>query len=1132
MKVMVKRLVEDDFDWLNGWMWDRSRAIRVELNKNYRRQEDNDVYVQVYEMCIRFHLLSMHQMARSKALGKDYDRHTDWEQLSAALNQMKELWDKIKVYEPQDRRTPCPLELSRVTEIHAYNIIVGLKEPEHREEVRRHPRVRTAHAIVRAAEDTKNPVAFWQLMGSSQVSYLMACAAATRFNAVRIDTLEAMVKAYMVHKQKVDELTLPRLVDLLGFDDEAQVTAFCAEFGGEFETDHDGTTRLRPETLTMRHDPAIINKQMFSQKYVENKRGGRNLAAVLLGQNINQARAEGLIEASYNQQDADSLFVPHSSTPSNPTSSNPFAAVAAQTAMQPRPAAVQPGLFNPSKDPIKFSTPSATSTPSNPFANAAAKLPTDGQPRIPTGPAAAANPFASFAKKAPPTGPSNANGAATPTPANAFQTPAATSIFAKSASSSGLGASATPSFFPTTASTGNSSSAFGTLGAPGNGSTTASASSTSTPAPSLFQTSAAPSSSFPSFSLANPAGGPAGSAPPSAPSTAFSGFTGFPTSSGLSLAPNNSATITTAPSPSTPLQPSNPAPIEDKKQKEAELAQQKAREEEERKAKAEEQRKAEEERRWKIQEEQAKARAAEQERRLREQEEAERRRAEQEAERLRLEHEATRKADSERKRALQALGTTLFSDPRGGLLQEYIQHLANTIATDIKKELRAERQAQDDALADEMAARRRLRLATVAFRRWYQYVAWKHQKAEAQRARERRRKLRAETQEKRKSVANSAASTPAPEVQSVTDTPVDRPLANGSTNGILKRTLSRKAGRSTRAEREDSTQSNGDFSRSYYEARARSTVSSETQPIVDRTETNYFKLLAMGIEPSAASDLSIDANKSMKRSFGSTDSEDVNQAENKRIRRSTSSLDAPDAFRRSLPPTTHPSSALRQSLPAPTTDEERSARYRAIKESLARSGHRASQSIDGGHSVRESMPPSSRHSTPFGRSVGEDKPKYWARQSRFVPQHLYGQPDAIRTYRMEVGAMETSTMGIRPEPSTMLNAKARASEVGFLSSPVRPALEATPKQVASEALVVEEDGDADTEEDAEEEEVYEEYEVEDDGYNGVYHEVEEVYDESEEDEDEDEDEEEEESSAESAGMRPGATQDDAIELSD
>ena len=286
----------------------------------------------------------------------------------------------------------------------------------------------------------------------------------------------------------------------------------------------------------------------------------------------------------------------------------------------------------------------------------------------------------------------------------------------------------------------------------------------------------------------------------------------------------------------------------------------------------------------------------------------------------------------------------------------------------------------------------------------------------------------------------------------------------------------------------------------------------------------------MGIEPSAASSLSIDANKTMKRSFDSTESEDVNHAENKRLRRSTSSLDAPDTFRRSLPPTTHSSSALRQSMPAPTTDEERSARYRAIKESLARSGHRPSQSIDGGPSFRESMAPSSRHSTPFGRSTGtaiaDDKPKYWARESRFVPHHLYGKPDAIRAYRMEVSARETSTLGSRPEPSKAQSAK--VSEPGFLSSPVRPALAPAQRPVTQEAHATEDD--ADTEEDDEEAEG----ELQNEGWDDAHAFSEVSYDEDEElyDEDDDVSEEGDDSGSDSGGMQPGATQDDAIELSD
>lgn len=1124
MKVMINRLIDDDFDWLNGWMWDRSRAIRVELNKNYRLPEDNEVYVRIYEMCIRFHLVSMQQMSKSKALGKDYDRHTDWEQLGAACNQMKELWDKIKVYMPQDGKTPSPLEASRVAEIHAYNIIVGLKEPDHREAVRRHPRVRTAQAIVRLAQDSKNPSAFWSLVRSNRVSYLLACAAATRFNAVRVDTLEAMVKAYMVHKQKVDELTLVKLVDMLGFDNQDQVKSFCAEFGGEFETDHQNITRLRPETLTIRHDPSILNKQYFSQKYVEFKRGGRNLAAILLGYNMGDAGSEGMVE-TISDEDEDSLFVPESSAPSNP-----FAAAAstAQTTGQASPFA-KPGLFDPSKDTIKFSTPSNASGVTNPFAGAAAKSSNNGQSTTPA-PATGANPFAPFAAKNPAASLS-VNGFGTPAPAASFPTPAASNSFTKTA-------------IPNT---------FATLGT-----TTAPSAPGATPA---FSLSAGSSAGFTGFSSLKPTNSLTGDVASAATSTGLTGFPKLPTfSSTPSLTPKIPGTPAAAPLFATPSQPLAASPNEDKKQKEAEEVQRKAKEEEARKAQeerervAEEQRrKAEEERQRKIQEEQAKALVAEQQRRLRE---------EKEAERIRLENEAARKAEVERQKALEVMGRNLFQDPKEGFMTQYLQHLTTIIAQETMKTIEAEQDARDNALADRMAQERRVRLVRMAFYKWCHVIESKRKKAEALRRRERRRRFKAEVKERRSSKASSAISPQALEVQPVGEVPEERPLANSTKGPTSNRSAmsppkTRKPQKAARSVRPSSEISNGDFSQSYYDARAESRINQAMQPIVDRTETNYFKLLAMGVDRATARDLTIDSGNALKRSFGSTEGEDAPPTESsKRVRRSPSSLfETPDRPRRSLPPTTHPSSALRQSLPVPVDDEERVARYRAIKASLVRSGHRPSQSIDGSRTFRDSV---SRQSTPFGNSTTrnpEERPKYWARESRFVPQHLYGQPDAIREYRRQVNAKSPSSSFAASEP------QGRAPDPpGFLLSSPVPAVERKEEIVAqtqmrdlpersAAAVVIDDDadeedgGELDTEIEVEgeewdgyddnigddfggeeEEELFYDEDAKDEVLNSEDDDLSDDIEEEEEDYDDDDD--------DDGVQRPGATQDDAIELSD
>lgn len=1116
MVTMIERLKGDSFEYLDGWIWDRSRAVRVELSKNYRRREDTDSFLGCYEMCIRFHLLSMHQMSK-RSEGVAYDRHTDWEQLAASCNQIKELWDKIKVYVPEDGVTPSPLEASRVAEIHAYNIILGLKERDHREEVRRHPRVRIAQALVRAAHDTKNYTTFWRMVRSSQVSYLMACAAATRFMSVRSDTLGAMVKAYMVHKQKIDDWTLAKLVDVFGLDDENQVRTFCQAYGGEFETNAQGVTYLRPETITMRKDPFGKN-HFFSQKYVESKRGGRNLAAVLLGYNMMQALQKGLMEPTASE-DEDSLFIPDSRIPSGP--SNPFAAAAARTSTHPStmfPSGIQPGLFDASKNSVKFApTPNAPSTtaPANPFASVAAKLNVTGQ----STPPAAGFPSASIGFPAP---------ATTASPglsgkANAFTPSANGNPFANLAGQKALDAP-----------------------------TAANGAGTSAPGTSIFPTSTASSNAFTGFT--KPVA--PNSAPSSAPTTGFSAFATSSAPSASSVGLGTSATGLSFAKPAettiTPPTEEQQRKTAEEEQRKAEEARQKAQEEElrreqekRRQAAEEQQRRAEEEQRRRVQEEQAKARVAEQQRRARE---------ERERERLRAQQEAARQAEAQRRQALEVMATNLFDDPRDGMMKQFLENMVENMVKDAKAALLKEQQAQNDARADEMWQRKRLNLAHAAFYRWAQHVHKKRRKAEARQLRDRRRKLKAEIEAAKSSAASSAASPPAQEVQAVAEVPVDQPVTprpNGLSNGVSRRTkqTSQPTAQPNQPNGESSTLPIHDFSQSYYEARAQS---NERRVTVDRTETDYFRLRAMGIDP----------NKLRKRSYDSSDEEDAQKADNKRARTSSSSTgqQAPVNFRTSLPP--------------PTTDEERIARFRAIRESMARNNHgrrhSPSRSVDFNSSrmstfnasttsqiiqrARETLArvSPSQQSTPdrsFARSTGtplpSDKPAYWARQSRFVPQHLYGQPEAIRAYRAQVGGRSPAGSQTSPDASqakgkmqTLDNA---SDPLGFLSSPIPTQQSYFPTQqpqsqrqnftVETDVLSLEDDADG--------EERRSDGDGEFDGYSGENDELEEGEEEegefySEEEEEDGDEGEEEYSDVDEAlsALKPGCTEDDAIELSD
>lgn len=1083
----MQRIDEDPFEFLNSWIWDRSRAVRKDFVSTDRKRQDTEPYAGCLELCIRYHLLSMQQMAEREG----YERQPEEEQLSASYADLMRLWQNCNVYktsasgnsnEGHAPTAPQQLTTAHAAEFEAYLIILSIRwgnrsRGSHYEIVRRHPRVKAAETLVRAATETRDFAKFWSIIASSQVSYLMACAAAVSFNDIRKETLETLRRAYR-SAGTTDDWTLPKLIQVLGFDNEEQVILFCSSYGGKFETNAAGVTYLNPDSLTANAtDGRLVEKKdselpiQFYSEIVESKRYGRKLSAILFGMTFAEAKKQNLLEGD------DSLFVPEKSAKSNPF------AIAAATAPSGglsgfAPAAVKPGLFNANTDTIKFSNDAVPQTSkANPFAKAAAGLSTQATTATPV----TASPFLS-----------------------PFQAPSA----------------------PTT-----------------NGQTAAPSLGFSFLQPKSDTQPATPSTGF---SFAQPSQPPASAAIPA---------------SGLSFTP--------------PSQPSEPARTEEEKRREAEEAerkakaevqrkiqeeaqrkaqeeaQKKAREEEERKAKEAAQRAAAEQQRKYQEEQQAKARAAEQQRLLQIENE---RRAQEEM--RRAQEEAVRRAEQRRIQSMNTLAENVLMDPKNGLWKHFLEHVVGQMIEDTRSALEVEVQADNDRIADERYQQRRLAFARAVFYRWVQQVAKKKKLADGRQFRQRRQKLKAQIQ-----AARASATPDVQPVQAAANGPLHVNHANGDShsNTMIEAQVESQhevvqdEHHTSAAPRRNDIVSRPkhDYSKSYYENRAHSEALRKSQAPVDRTETDWFTLRSMGIDPS----------KNRKRTFDSVSSEDEEQpkVEHKRVRSGTVET---------LPS----NSALRQSLPPPSSDEERMARFRVIKESLNKSRNTSnplSRSFDssrGGFGndiiarARQSlaMAPPSRQSTPdvggFGRSTGTppstERPAYWARQSRFVPAHLYGQPEAIRAYRAQITGRSPAPLEKVPH----IPRKQSPDPPHFLSSPISTQQSYYPSGNAKQLFDMQPEHLIEDDADGEEDEVL--IDFEDSGGEGEGEEDDEVDEEEDsdigEEEDDELDEEEEVMDEDEAGnyysdeegysdedeqnqqfaQQAGATENDAIELSD
>lgn len=1170
MNYLFGRLDKEGFDYLHAWIWDRTRSVRKDLRTQVvEKTSDIRTLLVCLEASARFYLLSMHQMAQTAK--EDYSHQQDMEQFNQTLTTLRERYD-------DNRRAGIPSE--NEAEFVAYRLILAsiyansqLENELHSlpADLRNNRRVLTAIDIYKAAKSAftfgsdrswiqaqANWKKFWDLIKSPSVSYLMACAAEVTFNRVRHIILDSIWHAYRKGSKgdmRVEAWTTEKLKDVLAFDDERDAVKLCELYGFQFELGKDGHTFLDISKLgnsnTSLGVPHTIKPQMFSKSLVESKRHDRAFSAVIQGMTVQQARKNGLLvdPSTVQSSGEDSLFIPETKVtakpgifgqnnngtttngtsnfspfakpfqpPSQPASEspkppspffNPFQTATPQgqpAQAKPPPAFAAPsGTFNAQTNPIKFAPTPDTGVSNNPFINTGSTFPTQSTTPGSTPPGSFT--FKANTPPTPPTQPSSSQITST-----------------DGAATSKLGSDAGKPF----------------------------------EFPGLAELDARMRSGQPPQSSTTPAG-----SPPSADEAA------------------QAAQKQRAEADARAALLKQKQEVEERRKREQEEQERQAREAQQ--AREAEQRRLEEEKQRRVREQQ--------ERELREKQERERLIQEEQQRRQREEQERLARI-RRRETAYNALTSNIVFSGEEGLLYQFLENTVRNFAEEGAKEWRAQKEKEREAVERE---RSRLAFARAVFTHWVAQIQRKKRNAKAK---ERRRRLKAQREQSingegsvvSDTVTDSVASTDQVHIHDASrpkDVPVNNRRArrtqerrvSAATNQDAQRDITSQPRTASAQHAQKSSAANAMTNghvRSYSEAYHKSTAP------IDRTETDWFKLRAMGIDPS----------KHRKRSFDSaTDEEHHLDAETKRMRRSDSTASLT------------PQPLQEEASSKPLTIEERLARIRSIKQSFRSSGSgpppvtttttpskraslngRSSLLISQARSLIASSSPkpnpspitvhdfgrsvpnlgasiSSFRSSILGRSAGSaaqpanNKPAYWGRASRFVPQHLYGKgPDAIRAYRDQYINSPSST----PQQPAISEPLALSSPIpaqySYLPHPdyTQPMGTFSETETGSASGVDLVDVDAgdnmpgDTEEDSfdgddedvgdgedvDEEEDEEEEEEDIDEEADFNQHFQDEYTEEEEDDEEDGDEQFAQPGSSFAQNGPGATQDDAIELSD
>ncbi|PYH41729.1 putative leucine permease transcriptional regulator (SAC3) [Aspergillus saccharolyticus JOP 1030-1] len=340
MNYLIRHVLDgpEPLGLIHKFVWDRTRSIRNDFSVQQLTQEaDVKIAVACLERIARFHIVSLHLLS-SPANEEPFDRHQEREQLN---NTMLSL---MYYYDDNRGRIPFPNE----DEFRAYYILFSIHDQrpdlESRVqkwpvELRSSPRVQMALELFAAASNTweyqgtldaKRPNAiaqgfymrFFNLIDSPGVSYLMACVAEIYFNHMRQTAIRSIWKAYCRYpasqQHKNEEWTVDELTTVLRFDDHDQTIKFCEEQDLQFAENANGDLYLNWGTRpvdSVAFQPS--SDHAFSETYVESKRAGRTLPAIILGLNIKEAANLAMIDSSLLPERVSALPAPRALTSTN-----------------------------------------------------------------------------------------------------------------------------------------------------------------------------------------------------------------------------------------------------------------------------------------------------------------------------------------------------------------------------------------------------------------------------------------------------------------------------------------------------------------------------------------------------------------------------------------------------------------------------------------------------------------------------------------------------------------------------------------------------------------------------------------------------------------------------------------------
>lgn len=268
---------------VHKFVWDRTRAIRNDFSiQQVTKVEELRIAISCFERIARFHILSLHQLARASDNSGDFDAYQEREQLNNTLLSL------MYYYDDSRNRLVSPNE----PEFRAYCVIFEIQDQRPDMEDRaqnwspkilKDRRVQTAFKLYAAAassSDAQGPLRpqapnaiaqantprFFEIVRSPAVPYLLACVAEIYFHKVRRTALDTIWKAYRIKrggKGKVEDWTLKDVTDNLGFDEEEEAQTYCEEHGFTVSEKENGEAYVDLTSVSSRYLSGQLNQAIM-----------------------------------------------------------------------------------------------------------------------------------------------------------------------------------------------------------------------------------------------------------------------------------------------------------------------------------------------------------------------------------------------------------------------------------------------------------------------------------------------------------------------------------------------------------------------------------------------------------------------------------------------------------------------------------------------------------------------------------------------------------------------------------------------------------------------------------------------------------------------------------------------------